>query len=303
MKFKAYLSHTGDLFCGGLGDNEETAQYRKRYYGSSDRLRSVFQDKEMVEKYQNGDIFLQFSLSLPLSVKRGDYAVALLDMNYDPFRFSDKTPKLLSYKIGRKNKVDTYTIRVKKGAIVFETTFDRTEDLRGISSLYRIALRQNDEVEIWAVDYWISSIKGNFYDIFKPVGPSDPEYTEPTSDKLKEAKAARFDAPGGIGFYGQGYELEEYKGRGSFSYLHLSNSMVEVDVIRKDFSINLERRLMAAIEIGETIQMVDNNKEQADQELDFKDNEEANKQEDADVKNIEETANIGTNSHLPKDDL
>lgn len=253
MKMKLYLKHTTDLFCGGLGEDEETSKHRKKFYGSSDKLKSLFQDKSLESRYANDDVYLQFSLSVPLSVTWGEYTVALLNSNYDPSSFSESTPALISYKLSRKNKVDTYTIRVRRGPLVFETSLNRAENLQGISSLYRLALMKNDEVEVWAIDLYKSIMKANFFDVFKPVGPSDPEYVEPTETRLREARRASLSAPGGIGFYGQGYEIENDQNRATFSYLHLSSSIIDQELVQKDFSINKNRRLMAAMEVGNSI--------------------------------------------------
>lgn len=245
MAERQYLNYTLYFFWGGIGENRETAQLRKKFYGSSDRLLDTFQDKELEELYQNGDIFLQFVLSIPNKVKRGEYVVSLLDMNFDPFRFSNKSPALISYKVARKNNVDTYTIRVKRGALVYEKTFSKVKNIPGDASLYRLALRQNGKVEIWTVDPIVRSLNGDFFDVFQPVGVSDKEYVEPTSDKLREAKESRFAVPGGIGFYGQSYELEASDDRVYFSYMHLSNSMSEVDIVQKEFERNKDFYLIA----------------------------------------------------------
>jgi hypothetical protein len=249
MKDKEYLRHTEDHFCGGLGEKEDVARYSMKYYGSSDRLRGTFSDKKLAESYQNEDVYFQFMLAVPTTIKRGDYKASLLNMDYDPFHFSDKTTPLISYGISRKNNVDTYNIRVRRGDLVFETSFKSTGNVRGTSNLYRLALRKNGEVELWAIDHWISSVKGDFYDVFKPVGPSDPEYIESTDDALKKAKEASLPLPGGIGFYGQSFETEDINSRSAFGYLHLTNSWVETQIIQKDFQINKERRMLAASDV------------------------------------------------------
>jgi hypothetical protein len=285
MKDKEYLRHTGDLFCGGLGEKEDVARYSMKYYGSSDRLRGVFSDLKLTEAYQNEDLYFQFMLAVPTTIKRGDYKVSLLNTNYDPFHFSDKTAALISYEVSRKKNVDTYNIRVRRGDLVFETSFKSTGNLVGTSSLYRLALRKNGEVEIWAIDHWISSIKGDFYDLFKPVGPSDPEYIESTDDALKKAKEASLPLPGGIGFYGQSFETEEINNRAAFGYLHLTNSWVETQIIQKDFQINRERRILAASDVqgffkSEESDQEKFNREQIEQTLVLNNDEEDNAQED-----------------------
>jgi hypothetical protein len=285
MKAKEYLRHTEDLFCGGLGEKEDVARYSMKYYGSSDRLRGVLSEKKIADTYQNEDLYFQFMLSVPTTIKRGDYKVSLLDMSYDPFHFSDKTASLISYEVSRKNNVDTYNIRVRRGGLVFETSFHSTETVRGTSNLYRLALRKNGEVEIWAIDHWISSIKGDFSDIFKPVGPSDPEYIESTDDALKKAKEASLPLPGGIGFYGQGFETEDVDNRAAFGYLHLTNSWVEIQIIQKDFFINKERRMLAASDLqgffrNEESDQEKFNREQIEQTLVKDKDEEDNLKED-----------------------
>jgi hypothetical protein len=219
-----------------------------KYYGSSDKLKDVFRDEKLAEKYQKEDVYFQFSLAIPTTIKRANYTASLLDINYDPLRFSDKTATVISYKVSRKHNVDTYNIRVKRGDIVFETSFI-SKYLSGTSNLYRIALRQTGEVELWAVDHWISSVKGDFFEVFKPVGPSDPEYVEITDDGLKRAKEASLPVPGGIGFYGQSFSTEKDGDRSAFGYLNLASNWVEADLIQKDFIINKERRMMAAMDV------------------------------------------------------
>jgi hypothetical protein len=112
-------------------------------------------------------------------------------MKYDPFRFSRKTPALLSYKVVRRNKVNTYTIKAKRGTNIFEKKHLTNRKHTWTFIFVKIILKLDNQVEIWAVDYWISAIKGDLYEILKSVGLSDSEYVEPTSDKLREAKEAR----------------------------------------------------------------------------------------------------------------
>lgn len=228
-----YLNHTGALFWGGLAETYETGSTKgKKFYASSKRLATVFEDQDLVQDYPYGDIYFQFLLSIPASIKNGEYTVVLLNKKFKQTRFNDTTPTSISYKVSRSNGVETYKIVVTRGSLAFERLIESKEVLTVNPAFYKIALKTNDQVEIWAADSG-RIVQGYFFDVFNPVDSSDPLYVEPTLDALRDAKISGYQIPKGVGFYGQTHEREKNSSdRVSFSYLHLSNKDEQAEMVQ-----------------------------------------------------------------------